>query len=498
MNPKSLFISVALVAALSAAGCQHALAQASGSAPAPLPAQAGSPQAALAGEGPAPFATPPVLTGMPDVATIVARVRPAVVNILVEKASPNVVFDSPFPFPFDFGPFGNFHGGHGGPRGGGGGGDGDEFVPKQRGQGSGFIIDPQGHVVTNAHVVEGAEQVKVRLADDREFSAKVKGRDSRLDIAVLELQGATNLPVVSLGSSQEMRIGDYVVAIGNPFGLGDSVTMGILSAKGRAIPGSFNDFLQTDAAINPGNSGGPLFNLRGQVIGMNTAIRPDGQGIGFAIPSETMRDVLPQLVASGRVERGRIGVMIQPVDGAMAKALGLDKPHGALIGDVESGGPADKVGIHAGDVAVSVDGVDVERAPDLPRLVARHAPGTNIHLGVLRDKSLKTFDITLDALKDDTGKAPGDEPSHEPAGGLGIRLGDAPNGGALVQGVAPGGPAAESLAPGDVILEVNRVRVGTAHDAAKLIQGAAKGEPVLLKVRSQDGGRTRYVAIERR
>jgi serine protease Do len=493
MNHKALFVSAGLVAALAAAGCQHALAQAAGSAAEPVPGAASSPQGALAGSTPAPFATPPVLTGMPDVATIVARVRPAVVNITTEmKASPNVAFDSPF----ELGPFGNFfHGGRRPP----GGGDGDEMIPKPHAQGSGFIIDPQGHVVTNAHVVEGAEQVKVRLADDREFSAKVKGRDTRLDIAVLELEGATNLPVVSLGASQETRIGDYVVAIGNPFGLGDSVTMGILSAKGRALrPGSYDDFLQTDASINPGNSGGPLFNLRGQVIGMNTAINPNGRGIGFAIPSEAMLDVLPQLLRAGRVERGRIGVMIQPVDAAMAKALGLDRPHGALIGDVEGGGPADKVGIHAGDVAVSVDGADVDRAQDLPRLVARHAPGSKIRLGVLREKSTKTFDVTLDALKEDADSASPDQPSPEPATGLGIRLGDAPNGGATVQGVAPGGAAAEALAPGDVILEVNRARVGSAQEAIKLIKAAPKAEPLLLKVRSQDGGRTRYVAIERR
>jgi serine protease Do len=495
MKHKALFISTGLIAALAGAGCQHTLAQAAGSAADPVPAAVGSPQVALAGGGTAPFATPPVLTGMPDVATIVARVRPAVVNIMTEKASPNVAFDSPSPFPFDFGPFGNFHGGRRLPH----GGEGDELVPREHAQGSGFIIDPQGHVVTNAHVVEGAERVKVRLSDEREFSAKVKGLDARLDIAVLELQGATNLPVVSLGSSQQTRIGDYVVAIGNPFGLGDSVTMGILSAKGRAIrPGGYDDFLQTDAAINPGNSGGPLFNLRGQVIGMNTAINPNAQGIGFAIPSEAMSDVLPQLLASGHVERGRIGVMIQPVDSAMARALGLDRPHGALIGDVEAGGPADKVGIHAGDVAISVDGVDVERAQDLPRLVARRAPGSRIRLGVLRDKSPKTFDMTLDALKDEGGKGSTEEPSPGPATDLGIRLGDAPNGGAMVQGLAPGGVAAESLTAGDVILEVNRTRVATAEDAVKLIKGAPKGEPLLLKVRTQDGGRTRYVAIERR
>jgi serine protease Do len=490
MNYKALFLSTGLVAALGAAGYEHTLAHASGGA-AQLPSTP-SAQGLIAGDAPAPFATPPVLTGMPDVATIVARVRPGVVNIMTEiKASPNVAFDSPFPF--QMGPFGS-HGGHRFQ----GDGEGDEVAPKAHAQGSGFIIDPQGHVVTNAHVVEGAETVKVRLADDREFTAKVKGRDTRLDIAVLELQGASNLPVVSIGASQETRVGDYVVAIGNPFGLGDTVTMGILSAKGRALrPGSYDDFLQTDASINPGNSGGPLFNLRGQVIGMNTAINPNGRGIGFAIPSEAIHDVIPQLLSTGHVERGRIGVMIQPVDSGMAKAMGLDAPRGALVGDVEGKGPADRAGVHSGDVVMSVDGEEVARAQDLPRLVARHAPGTNIRLGVLRDKATKTFEVTLEPLKDDATQSSSEAPSPDHAGGLGLRLSNAPNGGARVEGVSPEGAAAESLAPGDVILEVNRARVTSAEDASRLIKNAKKGEPLLLKVRGQDGSRSHYVAIER-
>jgi serine protease Do len=496
MNYKTIFLTTGLLGALIACGYEHSLAHAAGST-AGLPLTPTSSQAAIAGDAPAPFATPPVLTGMPDVATIVARVQPAVVNITTEiKASPNVAFDS---LPFDLGPFG-FHGRRIPGGGGGGGGDGDEVMPRPHAQGSGFIVDPAGHVVTNAHVVEGAERVTVRLADDREFPAKVKGRDTRLDIAVLELEGATNLPVVSLGASQETRVGDYVVAIGNPFGLGDSVTMGILSAKGRALrPGSYDDFLQTDASINPGNSGGPLFNLRGQVIGMNTAINPNGRGIGFAIPSEAIRDVLPALITGGHVERGRIGVMIQPVDSSMAKAYGLDKPRGALVGDVEPKGPADRVGIHAGDLVTTVDGEDVSRAQDLPRLVARHAPGSHLVLGVIRDKSPKTFDVTLEPLKEDGAAASTDEASPDHATGLGLRLGTAEGGGgAVVQGVSPDGAAADALKAGDVIVEVNRTRVKSAEDATRLIKGAPKGEPLLLKVRDRESGRTRYAAIERR
>ena len=480
-----LVLGSGLATALAIAGCQHGLAHASGSAAEP------------AATAPAPFATPPVLAGTPDVATLVARVRPAVVNITTThdvKGDPNVSFGGPFPF--ELGPFGGPSAMRRHP---GGMGDGEEGM-KQRALGSGFIIDAQGHVVTNAHVIDGADEVKVKLADDREFTAKVKGKDTRLDIAILELQGAKDLPVASLGSSQEMRIGDYVVAIGNPFGLGDTVTMGIVSAKSRDLhAGPYDDFIQTDASINPGNSGGPLFNLRGQVIGINTAINPNGKGIGFAIPSDALRGVLSQLVSTGHVERGRLGVLIQPVDAPLAKALGLDRPKGALVGDVETMGPAGKVGIRPGDVVVSVDGEEVPHAQDLPRLVARHAPGATVRVGVVRDRAPKSFDVTLDALKDEA--AP-----REPAGGpevdktpgaLGLRLGDAPNGGVRVEGVAPGGAAAASLSPGDVISEVNRAPVANAQDAVRRIQAAPKGEPLLLKIRTGEEGRSRYVAIER-
>jgi serine protease Do len=480
-----LALTSGLAVALAIAGCQHGLAHAASSSAEPAPTSA------------APFTTPPVLAGTPDVATLVARVRPAVVNITTtheRRGEPNVSFDGQSPF--DLGPFGQLLPGmrRHPPM-----GDGDEGM-KQRALGSGFIIDSQGHVVTNAHVVDGADEVKVKLADDREFSAKVKGKDTRLDIAILELQGAKDLPVASLGSSQEMRIGDYVVAIGNPFGLGDTVTMGIVSAKSRDLhAGPYDDFLQTDASINPGNSGGPLFNLRGQVIGINTAINPNGKGIGFAIPSDALRGVLPQLLSTGHVERGRLGVLIQPVDANLAKALGLDKAKGALVGDVEATGPAAKVGIRSGDVVVSVDGEEVPHAQDLPRLVARHAPGSTVQVGVVRDRAPMSFAVRLDALRDDASNEPADGPTIDRSpGALGLQLGDAPNGGARVEGIAPGGAAAASLSPGDVIVEVNRAPVANGQDAVRRIETAPKGEPLLLKVRTADGGRTHYVALERR
>jgi serine protease Do len=487
MKNKALVLYSSLAATLAVAGCHYGLAHASGSATEPVPVS------------PAPFATPPVLAGTPDVATLVARVRPAVVNITTThevRNAPNISFDGPLPF--DFNPFGGggFHGAHRHP--GGGDGDGDE-VMKAQALGSGFLVDAQGHVVTNAHVVEGADQVKVKLADDREFDAKVLGRDTRLDLAVLELKGAKDLPAVSLGSSQDTRVGEYVVAIGNPFGLGDTVTMGIVSAKSRAIgAGPYDDFIQTDASINPGNSGGPLFNLRGQVVGINTAINPNGKGIGFAIPSDALRDILPQLLTTGHVARGRLGVMIQPVDLPLAKALGLGKPKGALVGDVEAAGPADKVGIRSGDVIVTVDGAEVGHAQELPRIVARHAPGSSVKVGLIRDKSLKSYDVTLAALTEEGAKDPAESGAPDHAPGLGLSLGDAPNGGAVIQGVAPGGSASDSLAPGDVIVEVNRVPVPSSRDAARLIQATPKGESVLFKVRSHEEGKTRFVAIERR
>ncbi len=485
MKNKALVLYSGFAAALTVAGCHYGLAHASGAGAEPLAVS------------PAPFATPPVLAGTPDVATLVARVRPAVVNITTThevRGAPNISFDGPLPF--DFNPFGGggFPGLHRHP----GGGEGDD-VMKSHALGSGFLIDTQGHVVTNAHVVDGADQVKVKLADDREFDAKVLGRDARLDIAVLELKGAKDLPAVSLGSSQDTRVGEYVVAIGNPFGLGDTVTMGIVSAKSRAIgAGPYDDFIQTDASINPGNSGGPLFNLHGQVVGINTAINPNGKGIGFAIPSDALRDVLPQLLSTGHVARGRLGVMIQPVDLGLAKALGLDKPRGALVGDVEAAGPADKVGIRSGDVIVTVDGADVEHAQELPRLVARHAPGSTVKVGLIRDKSLKQYQVTLDALKDEGAKDPGESGTPDHAPGLGLQLGDAPGGGAVIQSVAPGGSASESVSPGDVIVEVNRVPVTAARDAIRVIQATPKGQSVLFKMRAREDGKTHYVAIERR
>ncbi len=321
-----------------------------------------------------------MLTSMPDIAAIAGRVKPAVVSIFVEQRVRAV------PDGFEGFPFGNA-GGEGGVR---------------RGQGSGFIVDGTGHIVTNAHVVSGADRVIVRLSDEREFKAKVRGRDEKLDLAVLELEAAPkDLPVSALGSSGDLRVGEYVVAIGNPFGLGHTVTMGIVSAKSRTIgAGPYDDFIQTDASINPGNSGGPLFNLRGQVIGINAAINPQGQGIGFAIPVDALKDVLPQLLAKGSVARGKLGAVIQPVDRALASQIGLDHPRGALVHDLERQGAAARAGIQPGDVILKVDAQDVEHSQELPRLIARHAPGSKVRLEVQRKMAKQNVEVTLDELRE--------------------------------------------------------------------------------------------------
>jgi serine protease Do len=436
-----------------------------------------------------PFATPPVIAGgVPDIPALVARVSPSVVNITAtqEVRMPQGVLD---PFEFFFGPGPS-------PR----GGRRDEVL-RRRGLGSGFIVDSAGHVVTNAHVVENASEVRVTLSDEREFEAKVKGRDKRLDLAVLELRDAKNLPHATLGHSDDLRVGQYVVAIGNPFGLGNTVTMGIISAKGRELgAGPYDDFIQTDASINPGNSGGPLFNLKGEVVGISTAINPAGQGIGFAIPVDALRDIVPQLLEKGSVSRGRLGVMIQAVDATLAKALGLPKAGGALVGEVEVGSPAAKAGIEPGDVIVGIDQAVIERAHDLPRLIARRAPGTKVSVKVMKKGgATRTVETTLDELRDEGGAASPARPTPPasgPSGGLGLELGDAPSGGVVVRAVNPGSAAADDLRPGDTILEVDGAPVKTAREASQRIASVKRDRPVLLKV--QRNGRTGYVAVERK
>lgn len=436
----------------------------------------------------APFASAPVLPGAPDIAGLVDKVNSTVVNITtiheIRQPSPG------FNWPFDFfrGPLDPRGLPRQAPRG--------ENVIKQRALGSGFIVDGEGHVVTNAHVVENADHVRVRLADEREIDATVVGRDKKLDLAVLEMKDAKGVQAAALGSSDALRVGQYVMAIGNPFGLGHTVTMGIVSAKSRSIgAGPYDDFIQTDASINPGNSGGPLFNLKGEVVGINTAINPQGKGIGFAIPVDALKDALPQLLKSGHVARGKLGVLIQQVDEPLAKAMGLGRPRGALVGDVEAGGAASRAGLQTGDVIIRVDDSDIPHAADLPRTIARHAPGSKVKVTVVREREERSFDVALDELKDEVAaeRHPG-EPAHSSPSPLGIALTDSQEG-VVVQDVQSGGAADGDLERGDIVLEVNQTAVKSAAEAANRIEKTPAGSPILFKVKRN--GRTHFAAIER-
>lgn len=279
---------------------------------------------------------------------------------------------------------------------------------KQQSLGSGFIINKDGYIITNNHVVDNADEIKVMLSDGREFKAKVIGRDSKTDLALIKISSPfENLPVLALGDSDKMRVGDWVLAVGNPFGLEQTVTQGIISATGRVIgSGPYDNFLQTDAPINPGNSGGPLVNLKGEVIGINAAIVPGGQGIGFAIPSALAKSVTTQLKEKGKVVRGWIGVTIQTVTQNLAKSFGMKEPKGALVGDVVKGGPAEKGGIKSGDIIVSFDGKSVNNSNYLPRLVAEVPVGKTVDVTVIRENKEVHLSIKVEELSEEKIAAP--------------------------------------------------------------------------------------------
>jgi serine protease Do len=371
--------------------------------------------------------------------------------------------------------------------------------------GSGFIIGTDGYIVTNAHVVDGADEVKVTLTDKREFTAKVIGADKRSDIALIKIDAA-NLPKVAIGDPDKLKVGEWVVAIGKPFGLENTMTAGIVSAKGRDLPQeNLVPFIQTDVAINPGNSGGPLFNMRGEVIGVNSLIfsRTGGyMGLAFAIPIDVAMNTASQLKDKGRVTRGRIGVGIQEVTKDVAESLNLKQSGGALVGSVEKGGPADKAGIEPGDVIAKVDGRDVRSSADLPRIISAVRPGTKITITVLRRNAPKDLVVTVAELKED-----GEAPVKRSGGGspkdkakpnkMGLVLSDLTDdqkkelevkSGVAVEAVAGGVRA--NIQPGDVILAIITRGVPTeAKSAAQLNDVFAKidkSAPVTLQVKRGD------------
>ncbi|MGH8765865.1 MAG: DegQ family serine endoprotease [Burkholderiales bacterium] len=363
----------------------------------------------------------------------------------------------------------------------------------QHGQGSGFIISPDGLVMTNAHVVNGADEVTVKLTDRREFRAKVLGVDKQTDVAVLRID-AKNLPTVKLGDPVQTRVGDWVLAIGSPFGFENTVTAGIVSAKSRSLPdGTFVPFIQTDAAVNPGNSGGPLFNLKGEVIGINSQIYSGTggyQGLSFAIPIDVASKVQAQLVAHGKVSRGRLGVTIQNVNQALAQSFGLDKPQGALVATVVPGSAADKAGLKTGDVIVSIDGKDIVNSTDLPAAVADKAPGSQVKLALVRKGERREISATLGAVPEDKLALNGKAVQGQGRLGLAVRSLTAEerqatgaSGGVMVES-ASGAAAKAGIQSGDVILSINDTPVSSV---AQLRAVAAKaGKTVALLVQRDE------------
>src|SRR5512134_2059484 len=384
--------------------------------------------------------------------------------------------------------------------------------PESRSLGSGFIISGDGYILTNAHVVEGADEIDVRLTDKREFKARVIGADKRTDVALIKIEAAT-LPTVRMGDPTKLKVGEWVVAIGSPFGFENTVTAGIVSAKGRSLPQeNFVPFIQTDVAINPGNSGGPLFNMRGEVVGVNSQIysRTGGfMGLSFAIPIDVALDIQKQLRDKGRVARGRIGVVIQEVTRDLATSFGLDRPRGALVNSVEKGSPADKAGVEATDIIVSYDGKPVESSSDLPRLVGSTRPGSQSTLDVWRKGQTRKLNITVAELQEDrvAANAPATraKPQAEaPANRLGIVVGELSpeqkKGLSLAHGLVVTEVRPDSTADvrkGDVLLTLvhkgQHTELRSVEQFNKLLAGLDKNAVITLQVRR--GESTAFVTI---
>ena len=373
-----------------------------------------------------------------------------------------------------------------------------------RGEGSGFIVSGDGYIITNAHVVEGVDEVTVKLTDKRKFTAKVVGYDERTDIALIKIS-ATNLPRVVIGEPDKLKVGEAVVAIGSPFGFENSVTSGIVSAKDRTLPSeNYVPFIQTDVAVNPGNSGGPLFNLRGEVVGVNSQIysRSGGyQGVSFSIPIDVAMDVANQLKTGGKVARGWLGVAIQEVSADLAESFGLDRPRGALIANVEEDSPAAKGGLQVSDVVLKFDGKAVENAGDLPRLVAGTKAGSKVAVQVWRKRALKDLSITVGQLPEDEAQVSGAKSQKSfSRGGLVLseltaeqRRALKIDSGLLVD-EASGDAVRAGIREGDVILAVNNSEVKTVEQFRKLIAAVPVGKSAAVLVRRGDS--SMYVPLK--
>ncbi|MBS1130637.1 MAG: Peptidase Do [Proteobacteria bacterium] len=437
--------------------------------------------------------------GLPDFSELAEKQGPAVVNISTTQIVRGQAQMMPFPFDendpaFEF--FKRFI-----PRNPGG------AVPRDfenKSLGSGFIISGDGYILTNAHVVDGADEVTVRLTDKREFKAKIIGADKRTDVALIKIE-ATGLPAAKLGDPGQIKVGEWVVAIGSPFGFDNSVTAGIVSAKGRSLPQeNYVPFIQTDVAINPGNSGGPLFNMRGEVVGINSQIysRSGGyMGVSFAIPIDVAMDIQNQLRASGKVSRGRLGVVIQEVSKELADSLGLTKPIGAVVNSVEKGGPAERAGIEAGDVILKFDGKTINNSADLPRMVGATRPGGRSVVQVWRKGATRDISVTIGEVPDEkqaNTKVPRGKPSEQTANRLGLVVSELTpdqkrelkmNSGLLIEDVRGQG-ARTDLRAGDIVIAViakgATTEVKTVDQFNKLLAQFEKGSNVTLLVRRGD------------
>ena len=462
--------------------------------------------AAAASTGAAPVASAmampatPLVRGLPDFASLVEQVGPAVVNVtVIEKRQRNPFQGFGNPNSDDNDPFSDFF---------------RQFQNQPRdntpeeGVGSGFIVSADGYILTNTHVVDNATKVTVRLTDRREFQAKVVGTDDKSDVALLKID-AKNLPTVRMGDPAKLRPGEWVVAIGSPFNFQNSVTAGIVSALGREVPNASNynyvNFIQTDVAVNPGNSGGPLFNLSGEVVGINSQIYSNTgsyAGLSFAIPIDIANNVREQLVATGHVSRGRIGVSIQPVTAALAESFGLDRPRGAAVSSVENDGPADKAGLKPEDIILSVNGRKIERSSELPALIAGIRPGVAAELEVWRGKGTKRLSVTVEELKDkaSVARTGGSGKNIDKLDNLGLSIRELSatekaqlrTSGSVVVTETDGPSAEAGLHSGDVILGANRTRVNSVAELRDAVRGAGRSIALLV----QSGNQQRIVTIQ--
>jgi len=475
-SQKTFRKSLVALAVAGAFGLGAIAADRNGAAPAANAAPAAAPVAA---------ATPAATIALPDFADMVAKHGPAVVEVTTSRAMRKTAN----------------RGNRGMP-------DMDQLPPwfrnlprpdmpdqgASRGMGSGFVVASDGVILTNAHVVADADEVLVKLQDGREFTAKVLGSDKMTDVAVLKIE-AKNLQAVTTGNPAQTRVGEWVVAIGAPFGLENTVTSGIVSAKSRSLPGdSIVPFIQTDAAVNPGNSGGPLFNLKGEVIGINSQIfsRSGGfQGLAFAIPIDVALNVKDQIVTSGKVSHGKLGVTIQEVNQALAENFGLKQPGGALVGTVQKDGPGAKAGIEPGDVIVKFEGKPIVRSSELPALVAAVKPGSKVKLEVWRDGKSQELSATIGERED--AKVASADKEELAKGKLGVSVRPLTaeekkeaklDGGVVVEDVA-GAAAKAGVQPGDVIVSVNRVPVTSAAQLKELI--GKSGKTVALLIQRDEG-----------